>query len=91
MRLGWTVAAFFGAAVVVFGQAPPDAKTLAQLQRLFPAASGFSPKGGEVPVFRAYAGDPKAASPTVVGYAFYTTELQPLDAHTTVPSNGSWV
>ena len=43
------------------------------------AASGFSPKGGDLPLFKAYAGDPKAPSPTVLGYAFYTTELQPLE------------
>jgi NosR/NirI family nitrous oxide reductase transcriptional regulator len=73
------VAAFFAAIVMVAGQAPPDAKTLAQLQKLFPAASGFSPKGGDLPLFKAYAGDPKAPSPTVLGYAFYTTELQPLE------------
>lgn len=67
-----------GAGVVV-GQSATDAKTLAQLQRLFPAASGFSAKTGELPVFRAYSGDPKAASPSVIGYAFFTTELQPLE------------
>ena len=80
MRLELSVAAaFLAAGVVLSGQAPPDARTLAQLKQLFPAAAGFSPKGGEVPVFKAYAGDPKAPSPTVVGYAFYTTELQPLE------------
>lgn len=32
-----------------------------------------------MPVFKAYSGDPKAASPTVIGYAFYTTDLVPLE------------
>ena len=72
-------AAVLSAVVLVTAQTPPDAATLAQLKRLFPAASGFSPKSGDIPVFRAYSGDPKAASPTVIGYAFYTTELQPLE------------
>ena len=72
--------ALVATATILLGQAPPDAKTLAQLQKLFPAASGFSPKdGGEMPLFKAYSGDPKSPSPTVVGYAFYTTELQPLE------------
>src|SRR5262245_51998769 len=78
MTRGWlVVVAFLAGAALVVGQAPPDAKTLAQLQKLFPMASGFSPKGGELPVFRAFTGDPKA--PAVIGYAFYTTELQPLE------------
>lgn len=72
-------AAFLAAGVMLSGQAPPDGKTLSQLKQLFPTASGFSPKGGDVPVFKAFTSDPKAPSPTVVGYAFYTTELQPLE------------
>lgn len=73
------VTCMLGAAVVVSGQAPLDARVQGQLKRLFPQATGFSPKGGDVPTFKAYSGDPKAASPSVVGYAFYTTELQPLE------------
>ncbi len=68
-----------GAAVLVSGQAALDAKTQSQLKALFPQATGFSPKGGDLPTFKAYSGDPKAASPTVIGYAFYTTEMQPLE------------
>lgn len=68
-----------GAAVVVSGQAAIDGKTQSQLKALFPQATGFSPKGGDVPTFKAFSGDPKAASPSIVGYAFYTTELQPLE------------
>jgi len=66
-------------AAIVSGQAGVDAKTQSQLKNLFPEATGFSPKGGDVPTFKAFSGDPKAASPTVIGYAFYTTELQPLE------------
>ncbi len=73
------VTCVLGAAVAVSGQAALDGKVQSQLRALFPQASGFSPKGGDVPTFRAFSGDPKASSPTVIGYAFYTTELQPLE------------
>lgn len=68
-----------GTAVVVSGQSGNDSRTESQLKRLFPDATGFSTKSGELPVFKAYSGDPKAASPSVIGYAFYTTEIQPLE------------
>jgi NosR/NirI family nitrous oxide reductase transcriptional regulator len=67
------------AVTVVSGQAALDSKTQSQLKALFPQATGFSPKGGDLPTFKAYSGDPNAASPTVIGYAFYTTEMQPLE------------
>jgi len=73
------VTCVLGAAVVVSGQAALDGKMQSHLKALFPQASGFSPKGGDLPTFKAYSGDPKAASPTVIGYAFYTTEMQPLE------------
>jgi transcriptional regulator of nitric oxide reductase len=73
------VTCVFAAVVVVSGQAALDSKTQAQLKSLFPQASGFSAKGADLPVIKAYSGDPKAASPSVIGYAFYTTEMQPLE------------
>ena len=69
----------FGAAIAVSGQAALDEKLQSQLKTLFPQASGFSPKGGAPLTFKALGGDPKAASPNVIGYAFYTTDLQPLE------------
>lgn len=51
------------------GQAPADAR----LKRLFPSATTFSPKGGDPPHFKAYAGE------TLQGYAFWTTEILPLE------------
>jgi NosR/NirI family transcriptional regulator, nitrous oxide reductase regulator len=49
-----------------------------RLKRLFPSATGFSAKGGEPPHFKAYgAGAPDAAD--VIGYAFWTTDLMPLE------------
>ena len=51
------------------------------LKALFPKAVAFSSKGGEPPVFKAYAVDPKSnpgAQP--IGYAYWTPELLP-DEH----------
>ena len=47
----------------------------ARLKQLFPSATAFSPKGGEPPHFKAYS-SANAQGP-VVGYAFWTTDLQP--------------
>jgi NosR/NirI family nitrous oxide reductase transcriptional regulator len=66
-----------GYVVVVEGQGP-DAKLQAQLKQLFPSATSFSPKGGEPPHIKAFQGDPKLPQ-SLIGYAFYTTELQPLE------------
>jgi NosR/NirI family transcriptional regulator, nitrous oxide reductase regulator len=46
----------------------------ARLKRLFPAATAFSPKEGEPPHFTAY-----GPNKTVLGYAFNTTEILPLE------------
>jgi NosR/NirI family nitrous oxide reductase transcriptional regulator len=51
-----------------------DAALAAQLKQLFPAAVSFSPKGGDPPHFKAY-----DARRSVVGYVFWTTELEPLE------------
>jgi transcriptional regulator of nitric oxide reductase len=48
-----------------------------RLKQLFPAATSFSPKEGDPPHFTAYTGAPNAK--TVAGYAFWTTELLPLE------------
>ena len=68
---GWIVAA--GA------QSPLDAKQQAQLRRLFPTATAFSPKGGDPPHFKAFLSDPKSTVPALAGLAFWTTELDPLE------------
>ena len=48
----------------------------ARLKQLFPSATAFSPKGGNPPHIKAYGG---AKSETVIGYAFWTTEVSPLE------------
>ena len=49
----------------------------ARLKVLFPSATSFSPKEGQPPHFTAYSGTP--GPQTVLGYAFWTTELVPLE------------
>jgi NosR/NirI family nitrous oxide reductase transcriptional regulator len=61
------------AVVVLAAQAPIDSKTEANLKRLFPAATAFTPKAGDPPHFKAMSGQ------TLLGLAFWTTELQPLE------------
>jgi transcriptional regulator of nitric oxide reductase len=46
----------------------------ALLRALFPGAASFSPKTGAPPHFKAF--DPQQA---IAGYAFWTTELEPLE------------
>ena len=67
-----------GGVIAAGGQAPGDAKLQAQLTQLFPSAKAFSPKGGDPPHFKAYAANP-ASGGLPIGYAFWTTELEPLE------------
>src|SRR3954463_15929525 len=55
-----------------------DAKKQALLKRLFPAATAFSPKGGDPPHFKAFSGDARSGQ-TLLGLAFWTTELEPFE------------
>ena len=50
----------------------------ARLKSLFPAASAFSAKQGTPPHFAAYGAD-GAAGKNVIGYAFWTTDVDPLE------------
>jgi len=61
------------AVVVLAAQGPIDTKTEANLKRLFPSATAFTPKAGDPPHFKAMSGQ------TLLGLAFWTTELQPLE------------
>jgi len=58
------------------GQAP-DARQLGRLRQLFPTATAFSPKAGEPPHYKVYSG--QGAEQRVIGYAFWTTEVVPLE------------
>ena len=48
-----------------------------RLRQLFPSAAAFSPKEGDPPHFKAYSGGSDGRN--VIGYAFWTTELVPLE------------
>ena len=57
-----------------------DATRRAQLEQLFPEASRFSPKNGNPPHFKAYGRGPAGADEAVlIGFAFYTTDVEPLE------------
>ena len=73
-RAAAAVTLVVGATIVMTGQSTDP--LLARLKQLFPSATAFSPKGGEPPHFKALAG-PK--SQDVIGYAFLTTEVSPLE------------
>jgi transcriptional regulator of nitric oxide reductase len=67
-----------GSGSLAWGQAGIDASVLDKLKRLFPAASTFSPKEGEPLHFTADAPDARGVM-TPLGYAFWTTEVVPLE------------
>ena len=63
--------------LVAAGQ--PSGPTLQdRLQLLFPSATSFSPKEGNPPHFKAFV-EGEGAERTLLGYAFYTTDLEPLE------------
>jgi NosR/NirI family nitrous oxide reductase transcriptional regulator len=68
-----------GAVVVVAGQPAADAKLLGELTELFPSATSFSPKGGTPPHIKALVDDQDSGRQVVAGYAFWTTEIEPLE------------
>jgi transcriptional regulator of nitric oxide reductase len=60
---------------IAAGQSPLDKTLESQLKRVFPGATAFSAKqSSPVPHYVAYTGNQ-----TIAGYAFWTTELEPLE------------
>ena len=47
------------------------------IREIFPEADAFSSKGGDVPHYQAYKTDPQTSQRTLVGFAFFTTDLDP--------------
>lgn len=66
------------AVVIAGGQRGSEAQQQARLKQLFPNASAFSPKEGAPPHYTAYA-EQAPGTRTVLGYAYWTTELVPLE------------
>jgi NosR/NirI family nitrous oxide reductase transcriptional regulator len=56
-----------------------DKKLLDQLAHLFPPGTVFSPKEGTPQHFSAYVTDPASGGQTLAGFAFWTTDLEPLE------------
>src|SRR5437867_6913135 len=77
-RLGWVLMIAIVMLPFAAGQTTLDRTLEAQLRRVFPSATAFSPKQARpLPHFIAYTGNP--GSQTVAGYVFWTTELEPLE------------
>jgi NosR/NirI family transcriptional regulator, nitrous oxide reductase regulator len=67
------------ASAAVQSQSAEDPTLRAQLERLFPAAESFSPKEGNPPHFKAFGPAQPGGEPALLGLAFWTTELEPLE------------
>ena len=78
MRVALTAAIAGLAMVSLPAQTAIDAALRTQLSSLFPAAAQFSGKAGDPPHYKAL-GAGAASSAPVLGYAFWTTELEPLE------------
>lgn len=66
------------ATLVLEGRQSADPEQQARLRQLFPNATGFSPKEGQPPRYTAYTKGASGAR-TVLGYAYWTTDLVPLE------------
>lgn len=59
--------------------------TTEQLQQLMPAATRFSEKAGEPPVFTAYGPNADSNAEGIIGYLFQTSDLPPLEVGFSAP------
>ena len=61
------------------GQIVDEPGLLAQLEQLFPDATKFSAKSGSPPAYKAFGAAASGQEPKLLGYAYWTTELEPLE------------
>ena len=61
------------------GQVVDEHGVLAQLEQLFPDAASFSAKSGSPPAYKALGAAVSGQEPKLLGYAYWTTELEPLE------------
>jgi NosR/NirI family nitrous oxide reductase transcriptional regulator len=61
------------------GQVIDDPMLLSQLRVLFPDAASFSAKQGSPPHFKAFGPATTGQEPPLLGLAYWTTELEPLE------------
>ncbi|MCZ6486218.1 MAG: FMN-binding protein [Acidobacteria bacterium] len=47
------------------------------IREIFPEADAFSSKGGDLPHYKAYKIDPQTNQRTLVGFVFFTTDVEP--------------
>jgi transcriptional regulator of nitric oxide reductase len=64
---------------VADGQIVDEKGLLAQLEQLFPDAAKFAAKSGSPPVYKAFGPAASGQEPKLLGYAYWTTELEPLE------------
>lgn len=75
----WFIAALVaGLGIALSAQSTADALEK-RLRTLFPSATSFSAKGGVPPHYKAFVPNAGGGEPSVVGYAFLTTDLEPLE------------
>lgn len=78
-RAATGIIVFLGGMIAASAQQATDGKLQGQLKKVFPAATGFSSKEGDPPHFNAYQQDARTGQPALAGFAFWTTELDPLE------------
>jgi transcriptional regulator of nitric oxide reductase len=66
-------------AVGASGQSSADAELTAQLKKIFPNAASFSPKTGTPAVYKAFGPAAGGKDGELLGLAYWTTELEPLE------------
>ena len=64
--------------LIASGQSSLKGRTQVLLERVFPTASSFSDKQAAPPHYKVYSKDP-SGSRTLLGVAFWTTEIEPLE------------
>jgi len=80
LRIGLVaVVACLVASATVVGQSVDDPVLRQQLESLFPDAVDFSPKEGDPPHFKAFGPADATGEAALLGFAFWTTELEPLE------------
>jgi transcriptional regulator of nitric oxide reductase len=77
LALGLAIAAL--PVALAIAQSMAAASLEEQLRHLFPEAASFSDKEGSPPVYRAYGPAVSGQEPELLGLAFWTTELDPLE------------
>jgi transcriptional regulator of nitric oxide reductase len=77
LALGLAIAAL--PLTLALAQSLAEASLEEQLRHLFPEAASFSDKQGTPPVYQAFGPAAAGAEPELVGLAFWTTELDPLE------------